>query len=1047
MATLAAQFKLLKMKNIALVVMLMMSSFVVTAQLWAEQQMPTPLPGKFNKAEFLNQEIGFIAGSQGYYVRTEDAGATWNYEWVNFDILEFFFLDESNIFRCGDDGRIDKSSDKGVTWQSINVQENGYVVRDVFFTTPNNGYALTYDPENWSFAVYVFKTIDGGQTWQRISLGTTSTVHGFHFVNDTVGFIGAMGGGKILRTVNGGGSWTTIPVAGSSVYSFHFFSDSVGIGVGNEGHVYRTEDAGATWTDDVVCSDCNLTKVDFVDQNNGWVGAWEGGLLKTTNGGLTWEEETINEGVSVVGLDYITKTFGWVPMGQKIFKYGAYTPSEGSKFRGKVFANKEKDCLAANNPGLSNIIVQALPGPFYAITDNNGEYELPVEKGNYIISAILPSSTGLQYKADCTPQYNVVINDDDTDSSGIDFGVDVKFESFLEVSVASTRRRRCFESYTSVTYENKGLDTARDVHVIVEFPDFVQFISSSVTHQKLEDNTYRFDLGNLSPLTAGRFRIQDKIVCGEERIRGLAQCTKATIFPENVFTDTSSVWDQSIILATGSCLFRNFVELKLENKGASMNDSAEYVLYENGEVFFKANYKLAAKDSVKFVFDSKGNTFHIRAEQSTGNPRQRFAVGHIEACDWQYNDEKVIGQINKVSVQDFIAGEDVECLPIIDSYDPNDKKVIPEGVGAGNYVELGTEMNYTIRFQNTGSDTAYKVVIVDTLPAEMDVSSFKARAMSHDGEFSINKTDKFVLEIVFENINLPDSGASQEGSNGFFKFSIKPLANVDSGQVIRNTAEIYFDFNSAIITNTSRFEYGIPDTLKHDDPLVFESFPLTDLEEDTLCVGDSMTFYGYSSAPIWWSYLGSQDTLGRGDSLTLLMNEQKTVVAHDGTSTDSSLILLFEDKRVSLGSDTTICIGQSLTLAVNQYDSVHWGNGSTESNLLVSSEGIYAVRVVDEHECVSKDTVAVSFESCTSVRSVNENTCSVIFNAESGELNIDLIGFRNVDVVITNLNGQIFQQQYYAVGSLLDYQLIGSGVYLLTVNTSEEVYIHKLLKR
>ena len=55
---------------------------------------------------------------------------------------------------------------------------------------------------------------------------------------------------------------------------------------------------------------------------------------------------------------------------------------------------------------------------------------------------------------------------------------------------------------------------------------------------------------------------------------------------------------------------------------------------------------------------------------------------------------------------------------------------------------------------------------------------------------------------------LPDSNVNEQASHGFFKFEIAQTAGNIDGTVINNTANIYFDFNAAIVTNTTFHTIG-----------------------------------------------------------------------------------------------------------------------------------------------------------------------------------------------------------------------------------------------
>jgi uncharacterized repeat protein (TIGR01451 family) len=131
------------------------------------------------------------------------------------------------------------------------------------------------------------------------------------------------------------------------------------------------------------------------------------------------------------------------------------------------------------------------------------------------------------------------------------------------------------------------------------------------------------------------------------------------------------------------------------------------------------------------------------------------------------------------------------------SFDPNDKQgretITPAQVANGDFLE------YTIRFQNTGTDTAFTVVVADTLANALQAKTLKIVSASHN--MRVNSQDSIVY-FEFLNILLPDSNANEPLSHGFVRFQIKPQTNLMLGQTIQNKAAIYFDYNAPVITNT-----------------------------------------------------------------------------------------------------------------------------------------------------------------------------------------------------------------------------------------------------
>jgi uncharacterized repeat protein (TIGR01451 family) len=146
------------------------------------------------------------------------------------------------------------------------------------------------------------------------------------------------------------------------------------------------------------------------------------------------------------------------------------------------------------------------------------------------------------------------------------------------------------------------------------------------------------------------------------------------------------------------------------------------------------------------------------------------------------------------------------------AFDPNDKDVT-EGP-AIDISKAGNYLHYIIRFQNTGNAVATNVTIKDSLANNLDWNSLVPLAASHSYRTVISKGNK--TEFIFDNINLPDKNTNEPGSHGFVSFKIKPKSTLAVGETISNKAEIYFDYNLPIITNT--VSTTITETKHNSDP-------------------------------------------------------------------------------------------------------------------------------------------------------------------------------------------------------------------------------------
>jgi uncharacterized repeat protein (TIGR01451 family) len=145
------------------------------------------------------------------------------------------------------------------------------------------------------------------------------------------------------------------------------------------------------------------------------------------------------------------------------------------------------------------------------------------------------------------------------------------------------------------------------------------------------------------------------------------------------------------------------------------------------------------------------------------------------------------------------ANNDGSLLQILgNSYDPNDKTVHQ----AEQMSPVITDnLTYTIRFQNTGTAPAQNIHILDTLSTNLDWSTFDLIYASHD--MNVVDLGNGVRKFDFPQIWLPDSTSNEPESHGMIVYRIKELVTNGEGEEIFNTAHIYFDWNPAIVTNTT----------------------------------------------------------------------------------------------------------------------------------------------------------------------------------------------------------------------------------------------------
>ncbi len=135
------------------------------------------------------------------------------------------------------------------------------------------------------------------------------------------------------------------------------------------------------------------------------------------------------------------------------------------------------------------------------------------------------------------------------------------------------------------------------------------------------------------------------------------------------------------------------------------------------------------------------------------------------------------------------------------SFDPNDIEVNHTQLSPGQVV-AGEWLEYTVRFQNHGSDTAFVVALHDSLPAHLlRLGTLQLLAASHNCNWSLSPAGR--LLVRFDDIQLPSQTTNPIASDGFVRFRVRPVGTLVPGDRIPNRAAIFFDYNAPLATNTA----------------------------------------------------------------------------------------------------------------------------------------------------------------------------------------------------------------------------------------------------
>ncbi len=317
------------------------------------------------------------------------------------------------------------------------------------------------------------------------------------------------------------------------------------------------------------------------------------------------------------------------------------------------------------------------------------------------------------------------------------------------------------------------------------------------------------------------------------------------------------------------------------------------------------------------------------------------------------------------------------------AYDPNDKTEFT-GVTSQGYVSGDEPLEYLIRFQNTGNYYAFDVRVEDQLSANVDKSSLHVIATSHDMETSIDENGK--VTFLFQNIMLPDSTMDEPGSHGFIRYTVKPLETVTHGTIIPNTAEIYFDYNPAIVTNTTT------NTI----------FDCVNFNATINTTSEASCFEQHVSAEVsseWFETIEwtlNDNPVGNAATVDLGTIEADAILdvtidnaLCEPTSTEVFIEHInYEMPSISV-SDSTFCEGEYIVLTSSYADNNYWYNngnpvGSGQS-ITVAQGGNYSLNIEEENCTTTAASIEITMFTMPAIGAIETDnmTLSVLTIADA----------------------------------------------------------------
>lgn len=467
---------------------------------------------------------------------------------------------------------------------------------------------------------------------------------------------------------------------------------------------------------------------------------------------------------------------------------------------GRLAFDQNDNCLAdPAEPPLEGwiAIADGANGTYYALSQAGGIYQIYVPAGAYTVTLYPPNELWTV----CQNQIPVSIGM--TDTVQVDFAAQSQLTCpRLRVDLATPFLRRCFDNYCDVNWCNTGTVEAENAYVEVQLDSFMQVLSASQPWTAQNGNTYTFALGNIAAGDCGTLRIFFNLSC--DAVLGQTHCSEAHIFPDTLCGPVA--WTGPRLEVDGHCENGSAV-FTVTNTGGAMDQTAEYVVLEDVIVQMTGgNVLLGSGQSHTIELPANGSTWRVEVDQAPGYPGTPLVSAALEGCGTRPDGSFSMGIVPLFPAYTASESIDVDCQVNRGAYDPNDKQGFPVGVGAEHYIPKNTPIEYLIRFQNTGTDTAFFVKILDTLSASLDLRTLRMLGASHPYFYQL--LPNHVLQFAFPNIMLPDSNINEAASHGYVRFAIEPLVDLPNETVIFNRAGIYFDFNPPVITNQTWHTVG-----------------------------------------------------------------------------------------------------------------------------------------------------------------------------------------------------------------------------------------------
>jgi photosystem II stability/assembly factor-like uncharacterized protein len=252
-------------------------------------------------------------GASGLMNRSTNGGSNWtNYNtWIFAGTFYDVWAEYNNtkVMAVGSGSNTTKglrSTNGGTTWIAMdNITTTSKYFRSISMVNSNTGYIC-------GSSGGMFKTTNGGASWDSLPFPGTQLLYNVDFVNATTGWTSSSSSSYLWKTTNGGTTWTSQSGPTSAVYCVDMVDANTGWFCGSSGKIWNTTNGGTNWAAQTSGTTSTLYWVSMVNANTGYVCGSSGTLKKTTDGGTNWATITTPYSTTYYKTDWVNANNGFV---------------------------------------------------------------------------------------------------------------------------------------------------------------------------------------------------------------------------------------------------------------------------------------------------------------------------------------------------------------------------------------------------------------------------------------------------------------------------------------------------------------------------------------------------------------------------------------------------------------------------------------------------------------------------------------------------------------------------------------------------------------